>query len=350
MVVATDVEAYLSKLDIDVFKKIFEYNLNVKDEKVLVLGDTGEDDHILSPVLSRAFYRAASDLGLNAQLVLQEVKYKGEQAEQEVQESLDTLPEGSVVVLNMSQKIGKLKTKSFRKFCRAHDHRFTSASSLASLSTDQMDDFLAAYDVDYKELSEKAHELKEIFDDASELQITTERGTDLTYNVEEQEAVVSDGVYREPATGGNLPGTEVYVPPKKKNVNGKIVIDGSMRTRHGTQLVNEPLEMTIQEGVVVAMNDTPESERLEETLRWAHEQAKYPWGVRRIGEFGIGLNPNANVLGCTVLDEKAAGTGHVAIGSNHWFGGSIYAIIHLDQVFHDPTVYADGEEVDITVG
>jgi leucyl aminopeptidase (aminopeptidase T) len=342
-----EIDDYLENIDLDAFKKILDYNLNVSDEKVLILGDEGDGDRLIAPIISTAFKRAADDLGLNAEMVLQTVKLKGENADEAIVESLDNLPRGSVIVLNMSQKIGRLKTLSFRKFCRKHNHRFTSASSLAAIPTEKVDDLLAAYDVDYEQLSERAHELKQIFDDATELRVTTDLGTDIRYNVEGMEAKVSDGIYREPGTGGNLPGTECYIPPNKKKVNGTIVIDGSMRTREGTTLVTTPIEMTIKEGVIVAMNDCDESEHLEETLRWAHNKAKYPWGVRRIGEFGIGLNPNASIVGCTVIDEKAAGTGHFAIGSNHWFGGSIYAIIHLDQVFNDPTVYADGEKIDL---
>ena len=44
-----------------------------------------------------------------------------------------------------------------------------------------------------------------------------------------------------------------------------------------------------------------------------------------------------------IVDDKSLGTAHIGIGSNYWFGGDIYAIIHLDQVFKNPAVYFDGE-------
>ena len=44
-----------------------------------------------------------------------------------------------------------------------------------------------------------------------------------------------------------------------------------------------------------------------------------------------------------IVDDKTLGTAHIGIGSNYWFGGSIYAIIHLDQVFKNPAIYLDGK-------
>jgi leucyl aminopeptidase (aminopeptidase T) len=43
-----------------------------------------------------------------------------------------------------------------------------------------------------------------------------------------------------------------------------------------------------------------------------------------------------------ILDEKVHGTGHIAIGSNSWFGGAIKTIYHGDQVFKRPVFYIDG--------
>jgi leucyl aminopeptidase (aminopeptidase T) len=49
-----------------------------------------------------------------------------------------------------------------------------------------------------------------------------------------------------------------------------------------------------------------------------------------------------------MLDEKAAGTAHVAIGRNTGpYGGDNEATIHVDCVFAQPTVEADGEAVEL---
>ena len=49
-----------------------------------------------------------------------------------------------------------------------------------------------------------------------------------------------------------------------------------------------------------------------------------------------------------MLDEKAGGTAHVAIGRNTGtYGGDNEASIHVDCVFSAPEVEADGRPVDI---
>ena len=45
------------------------------------------------------------------------------------------------------------------------------------------------------------------------------------------------------------------------------------------------------------------------------------------------MNPNVTDLcGYTVLDEKMAGTFHIAIGANTMFGGTNEASDHIDMV------------------
>ena len=342
-----DPKDYLENINLDLFKNILSYNLNITSEKVLILGDTGWSGNVVSPVLSKAFKAAADELGMNAELVLQHAKISGDSADEELVDKMYNLPENSVIIMNMSEKLGKLGPigLSFRKFCKQRGHRFTSASSLGVIQNDQINHILDAYDIDYKAISKKAHKIKKMFDNASELHITSKAGTDILYNIENMKAVVSDGIYRNPGEGGNVPGSETYVPPFKDKVEGKIVIDGSMRSKEGTRLIHTPIEMTIKNGAIESMNNCEEARILENTLRWAHDRAKHPWGIRRIGEFGFGLNPKAEIIGCTVVDEKKLGTGHFAIGSNYWFGGSIYAIIHLDQVFKNMKCKADGKTV-----
>ncbi len=90
-----------------------------------------------------------------------------------------------------------------------------------------------------------------------------------------------------------------------------------------------------------------EAKELENTLNWAASVAKHPGSVRRICELGIGLNPKAKIIGATIVDDKVLGTAHVGIGSNYWFGGNIYAIIHIDQVFKAPKIEFDGKVMEI---
>ena len=86
---------------------------------------------------------------------------------------------------------------------------------------------------------------------------------------------------------------------------------------------------------------------LKKSIKIAEEKSKYPISIRRIAELGIGINPKAEIIGPTIVNEKKLGTCHIAQGSNAWFGGSHYSIIHWDHVIKNPRIYIDDELVKI---
>jgi leucyl aminopeptidase (aminopeptidase T) len=72
-------------------------------------------------------------------------------------------------------------------------------------------------------------------------------------------------------------------------------------------------------------------------------------GADVIAELGIGLNPAVKPRGHVMLDEKAANTAHVAIGKNTGaYGGDNDAAIHVDCIFSEPELEADGNRVSLS--
>jgi leucyl aminopeptidase (aminopeptidase T) len=63
---------------------------------------------------------------------------------------------------------------------------------------------------------------------------------------------------------------------------------------------------------------------------------EYARNARNIGEFGIGLNPKARIVGNVLEDEKVLGTVHFALGSN--YDQDALALIHSDGIIKNPTV------------
>jgi len=326
-------------------KKVFIPCLAVKDEKLLIVGDIGYENRNVAAVLSGAYYLAAEQLNLDTKLILQKVKSRGDVSDDHVVEGLSDLKSDNIIILNMSDKLGNIKElgKSFRRWVAKKNHRFVSAMSLGDLPTSNIDLILKAIDVNYKPLQTQHEEIRQKFEDAKEVHITTPAGTDLYYDKSGIKAIAADGNYTLPGTGGNLPAGEVYAPPNGKKIEGKVVIDGSSRTHEHTILIRNPIELTIKEGEIVDIKGEEEAKQLENTLKWAASVAKNPGNVRRICELGIGLNPNARIVGAMIVDDKTLGTAHIGIGSNYWFGGNIYATIHLDQVFKNPNIYLDGK-------
>ena len=67
--------------------------------------------------------------------------------------------------------------------------------------------------------------------------------------------------------------------------------------------------------------------------RWLENLAAQADENTLVCELGLGFNPGVTDLcGYTVLDEKSAGTFHIALGANHMFGGTNQAAMHLDLV------------------
>jgi len=330
-------------------RRIFNPCFGITDEKILIMGDKGFSSNRVAPILSGAYYLAAKSLSIDTKLIIQDVKSRGNTADSDVIEALNNLEEKNVVFVNMSDKVGSLKDlgKSFRKFCEKRKHRFVSALSLGDLSTNKLNDVISAIDVEYKPMRTMHQRVKEVLDEANEIRVKTKAGTDLYYNVEGMKAIAADGTYNEPGTGGNLPAGEVYVPCNGKKVEGKVVIDGSSRNHKHTTLIKEPITLKIKEGGIVEINGGEEAKKLENTLKWAAGRSKHPKSVYRIGELGIGLNPKAKIIGSTLIDEKSLGTAHIGIGSNYWFGGGVYSIIHLDQIFKAPEITVDGKKLEI---
>jgi len=338
----------VSKVKLSVFKRVLTECLGVTNEKVFLIGDKGVGDRLFAPFITRSYALACEELGIPYEEYYQNVKTRGEPADPVLVRKLVRLPKRSVIIVNVSNRLGRMEALglSFRGFARRQGHRFISASTLKGIKPQHFSVFMNALDIDYKAVQRRSKRLKRILDNGREVVVTSKAGTDVVVGIEGVEARRADGVYREPGSGGNLPGSEVYIAPAQKRVYGDVVIDGSVRVRNGTLLVRgAPVRMKVENGVVVSFNRTFEARQLEATLKWAHMKSEHPWGVRRVAELGIGLNPKARIIGATILDEKVLGTAHVALGSNHWFGGGVYSIIHLDQVMRNVTVKVDGRLV-----
>jgi len=339
----------IAKNNFKYFRTIFTDCLKATDEDILIIGDNGFPDRNIAALMSAGYYFAAEKLGLKSKLVIQDPKFRGDMADEEVTNSLANLKDESIIVMALSGKLGRLRIlgKSFRRLIASKGHRFMSTPSLGSLLTGNYPKLISSINIDYKELQKKAGLVKKTLDEGKELHVTTEKGTDLHINIREKNAISNDGSYGKPSSGGNLPVGEVYIAPRKDEVFGKVVLDGSVRHRHGTSLVKNPVELTIDRGQISKIKGGHEANLIRNYIDWAHKNSRFPWGVRKIGELGIGVNPNAKIIGATIIDEKALGTAHIGIGSNYWFGGSIYSIVHFDQVFKDPIIYVDGEKIKI---
>jgi leucyl aminopeptidase (aminopeptidase T) len=105
-------------------------------------------------------------------------------------------------------------------------------------------------------------------------------------------------------------------------------------------LVDEPVVLHFEHGRVRSIEGGDAAAMLRDLVRDAGA------GADVIAEIGIGLNHTVKPRGHVMLDEKAGGTAHVAIGRNTGpYGGDNEATIHVDCVFSTPTVEVDGRPI-----
>ncbi len=330
------------------FYKIMKTSLKIKEEEVLIISDYGKETNNLSNMLGYGYYQAAKSKGLHVNLLFQDVKKGFMFADNHVVDAIKRLEKNNVVILAVSNKLGRFgEEKSFRNFCKERGHRFMSATGLGDVKSSHFELFMEAMNVNYSRMKKKGLMIKKQWDKAEEIRVKTEAGTDVVFDVSGMKAIANIGEYHEPGFGGNMPAGEVYIPPKGfYGVKGTVVIDGSMKTDNGALLVQAPVKLQIEEGKVVDVVG-PQADLLKNTFQKFEDRAKYPYRVRHIGELGVGINPGAVIIGSMIMDEKVLGTGHIAVGSNYWFGGDIRTVYHGDQIFKSPVYYLDGKKMKI---
>ena len=330
------------------FSKVIKSCLKIKNQRVLIISDAGLPGKQLASMLARGYYMATKKRNLEVEILFQSVKKGFMRTDEHVTTALNNLPEGSIIILSVSNKLGRIGlSKSFRGFCNERKHRFISSTGLGDANNAHFDIFMEAISVNYSRMAKKGLAIKKKLDKAKEIRVKTEAGTDLRFNVEGMKAIANVGNYYSEINGGNMPAGEVYIPPKGYyGVNGVLVVDGSMKSIEGAFLLDAPLKLFIENGRIVKI-EGKHAELLEKTFCQYENRAKYPYRVRHVGELGIGINPGAVLIGSTIMDEKVLGTAHVGIGSNYWFGGEIKTIFHGDQIFKGPRIFADGVKLDI---
>jgi aminopeptidase len=142
-------------------------------------------------------------------------------------------------------------------------------------------------------------------------------GTDLRLRVDGRRWINSDG-------RRNMPSGEVFTGPRENSANGTIRFTIPSGSR-GVEV--EGVELTFRDGEVVEAR----AERGEDYLR---SSLAMDDGARYLGELGIGTNPGIDrATGSTLLDEKIAGTVHLALGRSYpETGGTNVSGLHWDLI------------------
>jgi leucyl aminopeptidase (aminopeptidase T) len=199
--------------------------------------------------------------------------------------------------------------------------------------------FTTGLDADYEAIAAHSADVREQVDGADEIRVTAPAGTDITFGIGDREFLSDTGIVHEPGIMSNLPAGEVFVSPE--TAEGTFVVDGTMRP-HGLLEDGQELRFEVEDGLVTDISD----DEIRETVENAAEEVGD--AAYNLAELGIGTNVAVtDLVGSVLLDEKAGGTVHIAIGDDAGIGGDVDAPIHLDGIIREPTVRADGVEVEL---
>ena len=169
-----------------------------------------------------------------------------------------------------------------------------------------------AYDVDYAAVRAACEHAAAQFAGASQVAVRTGEGCVLRLELTGRTWLTDAG-------DGDLPCGEIYIAPVETKTNGDVFfgtlyLEGEAYTDVTLQVMNGEVTGSSQKAVAARFAALPRENRI-------------------VCELDLGMNPNVTDLcGYTLLDEKMAGTFHIAVGANTMFGGENRATDHGDFV------------------
>ncbi len=316
--------------------------------------------------ISRALYDAALAVGVETTLVYQPVKTQLEYANRSALTAFLSQPDAFASV--SANKLGKDREgiakpwimSDGKKIDHIFHHQMDGLKTLRAIWTPgiTVDMFIRTAGIDYGLLQRRCNAITAAMNGAKAIHVTAPGGTDIMVPVSGRKAMNDDGVFTTGGSGGNIPAGEVYISPRVGESEGIIVFDGSISLNDQDMITETPVRVHLEKGFVTDITGGKEAKLLSASIKAgedkadefvregklsAEEGAAYRRNARNLGELGIGLNPNAEIRGNMLEDEKAFRTCHFAIGSN--YDNDAEAMIHLDCLVRNPTIeilYDDG--------
>jgi len=295
-----------------------------KGEDVLVITDRAKED------IGQAFFQAAGSAGARAGIYMLPQEQR---PFTEIPIDLPPLLEGKDVILNIFEGIAE-ETPFRIKLIRKEAGVNARIGHCPGITTRMMTE--GPMTADYKAIARDVAYLTKKFENAKGIHITAPAGTDITLDIEDRPFDTDVSIPR--GKFGNLPAGELWCAPVEDGANGIIVVDGSIGDVGQVPAI---LRITVAKGKIA--NIESEDKAFEQRISELCSLDEY---ASVVGELGIGLNPQARLVGNLLEDEKAGETAHIAFGNNQEMpGGKNPSRTHRDYLFYKPTMivsYKDG--------
>lgn len=190
----------------------------------------------------------------------------------------------------------------------------------------------------FVECDELGHKIGALWDQATELRLTTPAGTDIKGIIKGRPVQYETGIIRKPRQFCAFPDSEVNISPIEGTAEGVIVADVRVMSVGHTR--EDPVKFIVKNGSVVDIQGGTNAEDARRLFAAFNDPTAY-----NIAEFAVGLNKKARLCASNLEDLGRLGNGHCGIGSNYAIGGKIKAPCHIDAMFKDCSMYLDGKLV-----
>ncbi len=195
-----------------------------------------------------------------------------------------------------------------------------------------------ALQIDFKEMTALTNKIADIFSAGNLIRLRNQAGTNLSLNIRGRRGNAAPGWCFGPGIIASPPDVESNVASIETDTSGVLIVDGSIPCDE-VGLLKSPLKLTVEKGLVTDI----EGEKAKELIHLFDKDNN--WRTRVVGEFGVGLNPKAQLIGNMLEDEGCMGTVHLGIGSNLAFGGINAVSFHLDHIIRKATIDIDDKRI-----
>jgi hypothetical protein len=190
--------------------------------------------------------------------------------------------------------------------------------------------------LDYDEMIRNMRLFCDLWQKGGACRITSEEGTDLSFEIGDRPMVVSEGAVSEPGQLDWYPGAMSNVAAIEPSINGTVVVDGSV---FPFGLVPENIVIDIRNGVINTIQGGAFAARWSAWLKSLEDEVAY-----HCCHVSFGFNPRAEITGRITEDERALGALTLGFGrqSASFHGGVRGGEHHLDVIVKSPTLVAGG--------
>jgi hypothetical protein len=286
-----------------------------RNEKVLILTDNKSNRHAIR-ILKRYFEREKSEVLVNDRLPL---GYRDDFPDF----LLPQLEIADIIILAASGSWYHAKTRKIAKYNLGKRVVECYGLSLEMLRG-------GALTASPQEMRQTATAIMKLIKVPAKLKITSSFGTD--FHCEINRAIIEDGDFSAPGTGGNLPAGEISFSLAPHSAQGRVIFDVSCDRAGSFSWVS----LEIKDGNITAVKG-------KRIVQLKKDFKFYP-ALVNVAEVGIGINQQGIVGRAVLEDEKILGYVHLGFGNDTYFGGRIDGP-HYDGVMSGATVVMSGRKL-----